>query len=755
MALELTERARVAAAANNLTPNLVLEIEGVTEKYGAIPILKYIRIGDPGLLIGDDWVIGGFTELENQLSAITFDGSSTTIDQKLDIDKGSGSSLSQVTVALVDIDERITQLITPGQVVSDVLARKCTLWMGFGNTAFPDDYIRVFRGIVDQISSDPGKITFQISHPDQKKRQELFIKAHSELNGAINSTQTTIDINNAADFFYPILGPDGNYDTNIKYGARIEDEIIFYTGITGNQLTGVTRGALSTVNSSHSDDTDVDAFLVIGGNAMDLALKIMLSGWNGPYESGVSVTNFNILGDLTNVPNSMFFQGVDVYDVYGVVVGDYISTSGATAGANNVTLKQILEVVKTDEGSYVVIDGVTFTDETSTAAIVDFRSQYDTFHPGAGMAFHNNEVDITQHERIKRFFLSSFEYDFYIRDSVKGKDFLEEQIYFPAAAYSLPRKSQASVGYHIGPVPGSDIVTLDTTNVTNASKIGIRRGVNKNLYNTIIYKYEEKVLDEDKYTRGAITVSGDSETQIEIGTKALVIPAKGIREVLSGNVISVASSNRRLKRYKFAAEWIDSINVTLGSSMSVEIGDILIVDMADLKISDTKNATRSGKPRLFEVYNKKFDIRKGQPVYSIVDTGYSTQSRYSKMSPASRISAGSTNTILKLKIGTNSPFGTNEGRKWSRYIGALVRVRSDDFIARNDTSTILSVSGNTITLSTALSFTPSVDDTLTFVNYDEMPDDEVSRNIKLNYGFMTPGSSSTFTFDGSPGYQML
>lgn len=751
MALEITERARVASGANNLTPNLVLDIEGVTQKYGAVPILKFIRIGDPGLLIDGSWVIGGFTEIDNQTTAITFEGGSTSINQKLDIDKGSGSSVSQMAVSLVDIDEEITRLITPGEVVDDLLARKATVWVGFGDTAFPDDYIRVFRGIIDGISSSAGRITLQLSHPDKKKLQETFIKAESKLNGAIDSTQTTVDLVNAAGFFFPIAGPDATFDSTIQYGIRVEDEIIFYTGITGNQLTGCTRDALLTGPAAHADQQDVESFIRITGTAMDIALKLMLSGWNGPYEEDVPATNFNILGDLTNVPNAIFFLGVDVADEFGVVIGDYVTVTGATSGSNNFSLKQIIDVIKTDEGSYIVIDGVTFTDETSTTALVDFRSQYDTYHPGCGMQLHNNEVDILEHERIKRYFLSSFEYDFYIRDTIKGKDFLESQVYFPAAAYSLPRKSKGSVGYHIGPLPTSDIKTVNTSNVVNASKLSISRSISKNFFNTIVYQFEERPLEEDVFARGDLEVSGPSQSRIKTGTTALVIPAKGLREVLSGASLAQNAANRRLRRYKFAAEYIDNIQVTLGSSFNVEIGDIILLDMADLKISDTKNATRSGEPRLFEVTNKSFDIKTGKVVYSITDTSYSTATRYCLMSPSSRLMSGSTSTVLKLAVTGNSVFGPNEGRKWSRYPRATIRVRSDDFTTRNDTSLILSVVGNTVTLDTPLSFTPSANDTLTLADYDEIPDDEVGKKLKLIYGFMRDSNFG----DGSMQYQML
>lgn len=750
MALELTPAARRASESSTILPNLVLDIEGVTDKYGTVQILKYIKIGDPGLFIDGTWKIGGYAPLLDQETLVTFDGTSTSISQKLDIDKGSGASISQMAVALVDVDEKITQLITPGEVVTDMLGREATVWLGFSQNAFPEDYIRIFRGTIDEIGSTPGKVTFQLSHPDQKKRQEIFIKAESKLNGAINNSQTTITLDSTVNFLYPITGPDTTFDASIKYGVRIEDEIIFYTGISGNDLTGCTRGALGTIAIGHADDTDLESFFRVTGNSIDLALKIMLSGWNGPYESGLAIQNFNILGDATVIPNTIFFLGFDVADYYGVVVGDYITTTGATDGANNVTLKQITEIVKTLEGSYITVDGVSFVDEGSTAATIAFRSRYDTFHPGAGLKMHNDEVDIKEHERIKRFFLSSFEYDFYIRDNVKGKEFLEGEIYFPAAAYALPRKAKSSVGYHIGPLPDSDIRAIDTSNVIGASKVSLKRSINRNFYNTVVYRYEEKVLEEDVFLRGHIETDATSKTNIPVGTKALVISAKGIREVLSGPSISESAARRRLKRYKFSAEYIEGIQVTYGSSYNVEIGDIVLLDVGDLKMSDTKSASRSGKPRLFEVYNKTFDIKTGKVSLSMLDTAYSTASRYCLMSPSSKILAGSTSTVLKLRVTGNSVFGPNEGAKWSRYLNAAVRVRSSDFTTRNDTSFIQSVSGNTVTLSPALSFTPSAEDTLTVSHYNDMVGDSGDR-IHLIYGFQ----ENTAFDDGTMPYQMI
>jgi hypothetical protein len=49
-------------------------------------------------------------------------------------------------------DGYVTQLITPGEIVDDILQRKCLVYYGFAGTAWPEDYTVIFRGVVTDIS---------------------------------------------------------------------------------------------------------------------------------------------------------------------------------------------------------------------------------------------------------------------------------------------------------------------------------------------------------------------------------------------------------------------------------------------------------------------------------------------------------------------------------------------------------------------------------------------------------------------------
>lgn len=746
MSLELTQNAYSSVNQVAKEPNLVLEIEGVPTLYGAVPIRKYAKIGDVGLEIGDPVVnpnafyIGGFNLVDDQENAISFDGTTTSINQTLNTDKAQGGSVSALSIALID-DGSITRLITPGEIIDDILQAKCKVYLGFSNVAWPQDYVTIFRGVVTDVTSDAGKVTLQINHPDDKKRGTLYKKVDTTLNGSITNSQTTITLTSVANLLQPITGPSGGIDTAFESAVRIDDEIIRYTAISGFNLTGCTRGYLNTTASTHDDEAGVQSFYRLRGNVVDLSLKLLASGFNGPFVEDLEPSAVNIT-DIGTIANALYFYDVSVKGKYNLAIGDYITTTGSSFGANNVTSKQILDIVDTEEGSYIVVDGVTFVDESMATTLMDVRSQYDTLPEG--LKFTNDEIDIDEHLRLYQLFLSSVTYDIYLKDTIENvKEFIEKELYSPAAAYSLPRKSRASLGYHIGPIPGQDIVVLDNTKVRNPSKIKIARSTNRQFYNEIIYKFDESAL-EDKFLTGVITIAADSKNQIKGYNKTLTVESKGLRTVDLGESTATTQSSRRLNRYKFAAEVL-TIEPMFGDSFNMEIGDIFIYDGTNLQTPDIKNAVKGMAPRFFEVQNKTLNIKTGDVKVDAVDTNFNGAARYGLISPSSKIATGVSTSEFVIKESYSGKFGAFEYRKWKNLVGASVRVRSEDFTTVDDT-VITSASSNTITVSPPLSFTPSVDMIMELTAYS---DPDVTDITKLIYGYLSPLTG------GDDPYQML
>lgn len=678
MSLELTDNAIAASEKTGIRPNLILEIDGVSTLYGAVNIQKYIRIGDPGLLIDGSWTIGGLNDAEDQSDVISFEGTGTKINQQLLPDKGSVSSASSISVQLIDFNQEITQLVSPGVIVDDILGRSARLYLGFKDTAWPEDYVEIFRGFVDDIVNGPGFVRLNLVHPEKKKFQQIFVRTDSKLTAPASAVDTTLSVENASTFFRaPYVGPDATVDPALTLCARIDDEVVRYTGVTGTTLTGVTRGYLGTAAVPHLINAKVQSYYVLEDDTMNVALKVMLSGKNGPWRTGLACKSFNQITPTLNIPNAIGFDEIDITAKYGLSTGDYITTTGASNGANNVALMTVASIVVIEGGSYITVNGVSFVDEPATAATIDLRSQYDTLGQGLGMS--PEEVDVPEHQRWRQIQLGSFEYRFYLQDTVDGKKFLDEQVYAPYGSYSIPRKGRASVGYHIGPIPTADITTLSRTNIKSPSKIQIRRTTTRHFMNAVAYKFDESPIEEDKFFSGTITIDVDSQSRIPIGNSVFTIESKGIRSDLLGVSKTALAAARRLGRYKFAAEHFESVEVMFGDGFNLEPGDILIMDFDGLFVANTSDGTRSKPAKFFEVINRSLDIKTGAVQLNLVDTNFDATERYGLISPSSTVATAGTTTHVIIQDSYGALYPGNEKKKWEDYVGLPVLVHSPDF----------------------------------------------------------------------------
>ena len=96
----------------------------------------------------------------------------------------------------------------------------------------------------------------------------------------------------------------------------------------------------------------------------------MLSGTNDNYLSNRSITHIGGTSATNIVENAIWINGLNLEQEQGVVIGDYVTVSGASNGANNFSDRQITEVVILANGSYVVVDGAALVDEFGTSLTV-------------------------------------------------------------------------------------------------------------------------------------------------------------------------------------------------------------------------------------------------------------------------------------------------------------------------------------------------------------------------------------------------
>jgi hypothetical protein len=772
MATELTTIAQIKAQSQIQEPQLVLKIDGVDTVFGIGKVKKYVRIGDENLQVGPTWKIGGLIDYEDQLDVIDLEGTSNQISQQLQQERGGTSSISSIQVSLVDLNGDMTKLITPSEVVDDILGRKASVYLGYQNTAWPQDFVRIFSGLIDEVQGGTT-IIINVAHPEQKKRAQLFTKITTDLTqpaffravsiqkilyqtrrdvvgtvtvtyigGATvgneivtvagtnivvqidtNGTQarhirdaiersidavslvdikiesgfsnepqtiqamtellsdTTIHVTTTRGMLLPV--PSEGFRTYV----RINDEVIEYTGKTDTTLTGCVRGALSdrdrrAEGASHEAEDSVETFYRIEGQAFDLALKLMFSGGPEYYVEGIQIKSIVQVEGVGSIPNAVWFDNLNIQDAWGVTIGDKVTITGDTIPTNNVTDAIVSEVVSTPFGSYLVLDAVSLTPQAISTGFISFKSKWNVWPEGAGLGLGGDEVDAPEFERIKETFSSSlFSYDFYLKDTITAKDFIDTEILFPTGAYTLPRRGKISVGYTSPPIGTADVKVLDSTNTTKPQQTRIKRSINRYFYNNVLFKFNEAVVD-DLFLSGDLDVNQESKNRIPVGNKTLVIEARGLRP--SGDAqANIEILKRRFQdKYKFGAEQV-SVFAFYGKTFNTDVGDVVVFGDSVLNLPDTKNGSREFAPRLFEVANKSLSIKTGEVRLDLVDTSYSlANGRYGIVSPASLTVASGPTAQIKIKNSFETRDIELERTKWLPFVGQRVIVHNDnwDFI---------------------------------------------------------------------------
>lgn len=766
MAYSISNRAKDLLNKTNIEPNIVLCIEGYDRCFGADITKVFVTIGMDGLYIDGSWVIGGVKQDENIVDYISLDGTTTNITQQLDLDKSGATSTQTVKVRLVDFNEEITRLISPGAELNDILYRNAKLYLGFKEGAFPQDYVDLFIGKIQTIESGAGFVELTIAHPDELKRSEVFPKIETSLtldapyyqaviqdltwyqagnfngiaqvrylyspfigdvaNVSVSGSLITVSIDTAATkaktikqaiennpqalkVAYPLIS--GNPEAvqaaqptttltvvdeievdNVagfllplpplfRTYLRINDEIIEYTGIdtVNNKFTGCTRRALKSFGNGHEVEDAVSSFYKYGdntanSNAIDLSLYLMLSdGVGSTYVDSLDELRFYNFGTPTDYPNGFLIPKVDAVREYNIQVGDFCTVSGAANGANNFVDGVVEELEVIDLGTVVYITGAAFVTENPSNAVASFKSKYNILPDGCG--FIPNQVDIARFKQIQQRFPSSIaNYELYLKDTVKPKDFINTDLFLPSALYSIPRQGKASVGISAPPLYEGGTKTLDLNTLKNPAKLKTTRSINKYFYNAIVFKYNEDSID-DRQLSGEIVYSADSQNRINSPNKPYTITAKGLRPSPLNTQLITRNSKRLLERYQFAAETIP-VEPDYKTGYTIEVGDSVVFGDESLQVTDTINATRNFQPRVFEVVNKEFDWKAGRIRLNIVDTNYSAGVRYGVWSPASIVASGSTISAIKV---TPSYGSDNEKDKWESYINKTIRVRTEDY----------------------------------------------------------------------------
>lgn len=728
MPLETSLRISQELSKTNIEPRLVLCIDGLEECLTSGNVKELIRIGDDGLFIDGTWNIGGTRDVASQQPLISFKGgTTTTLSQQIRHDKGQVNSVQNVSIRLVDKNEFASQLISPGVKIPEILGTRAELLIGFGDAPL-EEYFKIFSGRVVSTASGAGFVIMKMNHTDEAKRQPVFDNFKTELSSAMNSSQTTLSYvagTGGADFLLP--GDD------IRTFVRVNDEFMEYTGKTSNTLTGLTRGALTvdggTAPAAHDAEDNIESVYMFEGNPIELALKIMLSGGPDPYESAVAMTNFVTIEPVEEIIGAIWFETRDIAEEIGVVAGDSVTVTGASNGANNGTFT-ITDIISNNFGSYILTDNASMVVENNSTAELSFSSQFNVLPTGFGLGMKPIEVDILQHlDLLNGFLASAPDVRLILDEPLTGFELIDEQLYRPVSAYSIPRKSKSSLGAYRPPLSDEELVILDESNIVRPSTMRIERGTTQNYFSKVLFNYDKSVLDSEfksVRTRTAGTIDRD---------KVFTLNADGYRSDLGGEAAAINVANRILKRYTDGAEYIKGLRVTFDVGILLEPGDIVLIDFTNLFVTNIQDGTRNKPANLYEIENRTINLANGTVQLDLVDTAFSEEFRYARISPSSYIKSGINTQEFIIEPSFSKPFANDEWKKWSPLIGSTVKVFSQDF-SQSDDAVLSDLQGNRVILKTALSFTPSAGQVMTLSEYTGQPS-----LAKTKYVFMTDGTN--------------
>lgn len=743
--------------------NIVVEIDGVGVFFSSSDLYTRIRYGDPDINYGDPGLVyGGLRKLTNldgspaYQSYLSLDASSLTLNQRLEPEQGR-ASVSMLTLGFIDKDGYMSKVISPGIIVDEILGRNVTVKLGYIQTSFPEDYYTVFRAIVSQATSNAGLVTLQLSDSNAKRRQDLFYTATTTLFGDIDAVTTTIPVAANQDFHLPILGPNGSYDPSVVCYLQIENEWIQYDalGFGLNQFTNVIRGARGSVAAAHTDTTTVTCAITLQGHAIDLALKLMLSGWGGNWIDGVALYGLAQTTDpiLMNQPNAIILpNNIDADQNYGLVTGDYITISGAANPSNNKTCKVLDFGDLFGEPNRIIYTDTTFISETPTTGTMAIRSQYDTLPDTCGLMMEPFVIDIARHLEIKNLFLigSENDYRFFITSQQTGKDFLEGEIYLPVACYSLTRFGRMSLGITKPPIADERLQYLTQDNITDPEKIAPNRSINnRKFYNEIQFYWD--VDDSGAPTSAIKFLDSDSLTLIGISS-VLPITSMGARTDLGSNTLFERRAEFLLTRYKRGAvSFKVTVNWEVGSQ--IEAGDVVaLVDNGNLHITNFSTGERNIGTQLFEVTERVLDLKSGNcNLLLVAGVGAEATDRYGTISPSSNLDVGSTTSTLTIMDSYGALYPGNESRKWKDYGGQNIIVHSFDWSFLEET-TLLGISPTNryqLLIDPPLSIPPPSGYIVDIPPYVTSPNPLDAQIYKVIHAFQTPQVTATHGFSVS------
>lgn len=751
---------------NEKEPILVLQIEGIDTVFGSGTIYTKIRYDDPGVFYDGVYVYDGLRPLapDQQQALIDRKGSSSTISQKLEQWDGK-ASIETFNIKLIDYQQVFTSICSPGQVIEDILNRKVKVLYGFRTISYPEDYVVIFQGYINSVKLAQGSVYFTFTDPSSKRKQALFNSSTSSTTAALSPTDTTVSVTSTSNFYTTITNALGFTDPGVTIGLVLDgQEIVTYVnaGIISGTQVNVARGQFGTTAMAHDPDVEVKMFIHFEDNPINIALKTMLSGWDGPWIENIGLRGIVNTDNGGTLANSVTFeQQVDVVRDYGLSRGDFIILSGSPIPANNGTFT-VSDIVNDNRTVTVLETGILVQEDPPMTGdiptVLAIRSKYDVYPIDAGLMLSTDDVFVTQFEYIKQTFVQFGFKMSQVGQENSGKTWIETNLFKSIGAYSLTQGSRISMGLTHAPLANDLTKFITPENVINAKDIVVNRGLNDRFfYNEVLFNYDYDVI-AGEFNRSLRIVDADAQNRMR-QVSVLELDMRGLDNSQASLNVMNQRAERILQRYHYAAETIE-LQTQFQVGSTIDAGDIAILKDRDtplLQISNTETGSRGITARVMEVQERTIDISGGKTNLTLLsNNGFAATDRYGVIGPASQIDGtyANTNSTFRVVVSFGGlVFPGSEYQKWIPYQGSFIKVHDVPY-ANNavTTFTLDPVDLNVFHVNPPLPFVPNGSFYVEFEDYNAT---DVNENalIKATYVSLDPvgyvfsaSSPSVFVF---------
>lgn len=242
--LNLSDRLKSKLESRIYTPVLVLEIDGLPVVSSG-SLTKAINFDDPDFVFDMGERFDSLVKNRDILLLVDMKSSTTSLTQQMNQTNGLIGA-QNYTISLVDFGGIVTEWITPGVRLDDILGKKAKVYFTVEGCQHPQDSLPLMFGFVEGYTSAAASVEKHISSVEKLKQSDVLLPTATEIldfpafttTVASNVPEGTgnIPVTNISGFPDPgnpfYLGPGARF----RYLVKIGSDIMSYSSIAGSEL---------------------------------------------------------------------------------------------------------------------------------------------------------------------------------------------------------------------------------------------------------------------------------------------------------------------------------------------------------------------------------------------------------------------------------------------------------------------------------------------------------------------------------------